>query len=587
MAITRKQLIQKYIDFFKSKNHKEIPNASLIPENDPTVLFTTAGMHPLVPYLLSQPHPCGKRLVNIQKCIRTGDIDEVGDSYHHTFFEMLGNWSLGDYWKPEAIKYSYEFLTKILKIKKQQISITCFKGQDKIPKDNESAKIWESLKIPKSKIKFLGKKDNFWGPAGKTGPCGPDTEMFVNNIEIWNDVFMQYNKTIDGNYKELKQKNVDTGMGVERTLAVLNNLNDGHLTDNYLTKCFFPIIKQIEKISKQDYVGYSDEIVDMRIIADHIKASVFILAEGIVPSNLEQGYVLRRLIRRAIRCGRRIRMKNFTTKVAEPVFEIYKDYEHLQKNKKFILEELEKEESRFLQTLEKGENLLMKIIKKVKPSAFGLPGKDKDKIDGKTTFLLYQSYGFPIELIEETIKQYDIKIDKKDYEKELKEHKQVSGAAITKGRFKSGLADASEQTKKLHTACHLLNQALREILKNPHIYQKGSNITPERLRFDFNYNNPLTDNEIKQVEDWVNYKIKQKIPVVCEFLPVKKAKQEGAHGIFDEKYGEKVSVYSIGNISKEICAGPHVSNTSELGKFKIIKQESVGAGVRRIKAVLE
>ncbi len=560
----RQQLIKAYIDFFKTKNHKQIPNHSLIPENDPTVLFTTAGMHPIIPYLIGQPHPLGKRLVNVQKCIRTQDIEEVGDDYHLTFFEMLGNWSLGDYFKKDAIKYSFEFLTKILKIPKQKLSITCFKGDKNSPKDTKAAKIWESLGISKSKIKFLSKSENWWGPAGKTGPCGPDTEMFVNNCEIWNDVFMQYNKNEKGNYTELKQKNVDTGMGVERTLAILNNKKN-----LYETEVFQPIIKQIEKLSKQKYNKNPETTKSMRIIADHIKASCFIINEGIQPSNLEQGYVLRRLIRRAIRFAKKLNIKSITP-IAEPIFNIYPDYKL---NKQLIKQELEKEQERFLQTLEKGLNVFNKLI------------KNKKQLSAKETFLLYQSYGFPLELTKDLADEKNIKINIKEYEKELTRHQELSRTA-TKGKFKSGLADSSEQTKKLHTATHLLAQALRQVLKKPDIIQKGSNITAERLRFDFNFDRKLTEQEIKQVEDLINKKIIEKLPIICEFTTPQKAKKSGAQGIFDTKYKDKVSVYSIGNFSKEICAGPHVKNTSELGTFKIKKQESSSAGVRRIKAIL-
>jgi len=566
--ITRKQLIKKYLDFFKSKNHKEIPNVSLIPEHDPTVLFTSAGMHPLVPFLLGQPNPLGKRLVNVQKCIRTTDIEEVGDNCHHTFLEMLGNWSLGDYWKKEAIEMTLEFLTKILKIPKEKIFVTCFKGDKNAPKDTESAKIWESLGIPKQRIKFLG-NDNWWGPAGKTGPCGPSTEMFVDNIEIGNDVLMQYNKNEKGNYKEAGQKNIDFGGGVERILTILNGYDD-----NYLTETFQPIIKQIEKLSGKKYSKNEGQTRSMRIIADHIKASCFILAEGISPSNIEQGYVLRRLIRRAIRYGHDLDLKNFTAEVAKPVFEIYDDYKHLQKNKQTILKELEKEEKRFLETLEKGIRVFEKLT------------KTKKQLSGKNAFLLYQSYGFPFEMTKELAKEKNIKINEKEFEKEQTKHQALSRTA-TEGRFKSGLADKGEETTKLHTATHLLNEALRKVLKNKNIMQKGSNITPERLRFDFNFPRKLTPEELKAVENLVNKKIKEKIPVKREEMTVEQAKKAGAQAAFNTKYGEKVSVYSIGNSSKEICAGPHVANTSELGHFKIKKEESSAAGVRRIKAVLE
>ena len=561
--MNRKELIKKYIEFFKSKAHKEIPNASLIPKEDPTVLFTTAGMHPLVPYLLGQKHPIGKRLVNVQKCIRTGDIDEVGDETHHTFFEMLGNWSLGDYWKKESIEYSFEFLTKILKIPKEKLEITCFKGDSNASKDIESEKIWNSLGI--NKIKFLGKENNWWGPAGKTGPCGPDTEIFVKNIEIWNNVFMEYSKDEKGNFLSAKQKNVDTGMGVERTLAILNNLKD-----NYLTACFKPIIEKIEKLSNKKYKG--NEKV-MRIIADHIKASVFIIADGIIPGNKEQGYVLRRLIRRAIRYGKELEIKDFTNHIANTVFEIYNNYSELKNNKIKILEELKKEEQRFNQTLEKGLNEFDKLI------------NDKKKISGANAFLLYQSYGFPLEMIEEECKKKKIKFSKEEFEDELQKHQELSKTASA-GKFKSGLADASKETTKLHTATHLLNEALRIILSKD-IKQKGSNITQERLRFDFSFDRKLTSEEIKKIEDLVNKKIQESLDVVREEMPLKKAFESGAQGEFGAKYPEKVSVYTMGNFSKEICTGPHVKNTKELGKFKIIKEESSSNGVRRIKAELD
>jgi len=565
--VDRKELIKKYLEFFKSKDHKIISNTSLIPENDPTALFISAGMHPLVPFLLGQHHPSGKRLCNVQKCIRTTDIEEVGDNCHHTFIEMLGNWSLGDYWKEDAIKYSFEFLTKILKIPKEEITVTCFKGEGNVPKDKESAEIWKDLGI--AKIKFLGMKDNWWGPAGETGPCGPDTEIFVKNIEIWNNVFMEYEKNSKGNYNLAKQKNIDTGMGVERTIAILSGL-----TDNYLTDIFKPIIQKIEELSKKKYGKDKETTKAMRIIADHIKASVFIIAEKIVPRNSEQGYVLRRLIRRAVRYGRKLNIKNFTTKVAEPVFEIFDDYPELNKNKKKILEELEKEEDKFLITLEKGLNRFKRFT------------SSKKQLSGKESFLLYQSFGFPIEMIEEECKKQKIKFSVKDFEEANKEHQQLSRTA-TAGRFKSGLADNSELTTKLHTAAHLLLQALKIVLKDNSIIQKGSNITSERLRLDFSFPRKLEEDEIRKVEDLVNSQVQNSCEVIREEMSPKQARKEGACGIFDKKYGDKISVYSIGNFSKEICAGPHVKNTCELGRFKIKKEESVGAGARRIKATLE
>lgn len=616
--MNRKELINKYIEFFKSKNHKEIPNSPLVPKDDPTVLFTTAGMHPLVPYLLGQPHPLGKRLVNNQKCIRTGDIDEVGDTTHHTFFEMLGNWSVGDYFKEEAIKWSFEFLTKVLKIPIERLAVTVFGGDKdfpQIPKDGESAKIWEALKIKKERIAFMkggvaNSADNWWGPAGQTGPCGSSTEMFYwknnsnptpkkfnpndeNWVEIWNDVLMQYVKDKSGKYNLAKQQNVDTGMGLERTLAVLNNFDD-----NYLTEIWQPIIKQIEKISGKKYssdqqnknVSTNKKSVSeaslwaggrelnkheiqkaMRIIADHLKASCFIIADGVIPGNSEQGYVLRRLIRRAIRYGKGLGMENFTSRVAEPIFKIYEDYPELQKNKGKILDELEQEENRFNLTLEKGLNKFNKI---------------KGNIDGKTAFLLFQSFGFPIEITIELAKEKKIKVDEKGFQKEFTKHQELSRTA-SEGMFKSGLADNSEATTKLHTVAHLLLSAIRFILKDDTISQKGSNITPERLRLDFNYHRKLTPEELTQIEDLVNAEIQKSSEVIREEMSPKKALKQGALGSFGHKYGECVSVYSVGGFSKEICAGPHVTNTNELGHFKIQKEESSSAGVRRIKAVLE
>tara|TARA_Y100000310_G_scaffold343163_1_gene449571 strand:+ start:3985 stop:5730 length:1746 start_codon:yes stop_codon:yes gene_type:complete len=579
----RQQLIKKYIEFFKGKNHKEIQNSSLIPENDPSVLFTTAGMHPLVPFLLGQKHPLGKRLVNIQRCVRTGDIEEVGNTTHHTFFEMPGNWSLGNYWKKEAIELSFEFATKILKLPKERLGVTCFKGDKDAPKDTESAKVWGSLGIPKERIAFLGKADNWWGPAGKTGPCGPCTEMFYwspnkipvpkklnqednNWVEIWNDVLMEYNKDKKGSYKISTQQNIDNGRGLERMLAIVNKFED-----NYLTEIWQPIIEKIEKISKKPYKGNEKP---MRIIADHIKAATFIIADGITPSNTDQGYVLRRLIRRAIRFGKQLGIKDFTAQVAEPIFKIYNDYKHLSKNKKHILDELKREEEKFNKTLEKGIMLFEKVV------------KNKKKISGRDAFLLYQSYGFPIEITTELAKEKKIDVDGEGFYKELDNHQKLSRTASA-GKFKSGLSDESEKTTKLHTATHLLNAALKVVLKRKDIEQRGSNINPERLRFDFSFNRKLHPEEIKEIEDLVNAQIQKKCEVVRIELTPEEAKKQGAIGMFDKKYGNKVSVYTIKGFSKEICTGPHVENTCELGTFKIIKEESSSSGVRRIKGVLE
>ncbi len=603
MKINAKELRTKYSEFFKSKGHAIIPSSSVIPENDPTVLFTTAGMHPLVPFLLGQSHPLGKRLVNVQKCIRTDDIDEVGDAFHHTFFEMLGNWSLGDYFKEGAIQMSFEFLTKILKLEKEKLAVTCFKGDNDAPKDNESAKVWESLGIPKHKISFLPKKQNWWGPAGESGPCGPDTEMFFyigkdkpkessnagDNesewVEIWNDVFMQYNKTKEGKFIPLAQKNVDTGMGLERTLAVLNGFED-----NYKTELFLPIIEQIEKLSKKTYDKNKKE---MRIIADHLRASVFILGDNkqISPSNVEQGYILRRLIRRAIRTAKILEInQDIIKQIAETIIKIYKDpYTELEKNKSRILEELEKEEQRFKQTLEIGLKHFSKLVQlSARPSQQSEKGRSKGEtniISGKDAFLLFQSYGFPIEMTVELAKENKLKVDESAFYKEYEMHQQLSRQGAEK-KFSSGLADTSIETTKLHTATHLLQSALREVL-GVEVHQKGSNITSERLRFDFNYNAKLTPEQLKKVEDKVNEAIKKAIDVKRDEMFPEEAKKSGATGLFGEKYGEKVSVYTIGHVSKEICTGPHVTNTKELKHFKILKEESVAAGIRRIKAVVE
>ena len=588
--MNRKELIKKYIDFFKSKDHKEIKNSSLIPENDSTVLFTTAGMHPLVPYLLGEKHPQGKKLVNVQRCIRTGDIDQVGDTTHHTFFEMLGNWSLGDYFKKEAIEYSYEFLTKTLKIPKEKLAVTVFEGDKDAPKDEESAEIWKSLGV--NKISFLGKKDNWWGPAGTTGPCGPDTEVFVNDVEIWNNVLMQYNKDKDGNYNEAEQKNIDTGMGVERTVTNLNGLED-----NYLAPMWKPMIEEIEKLSNKKY---KDNEREMRIIADHLKASVFIIADGIIPGNTEQGYVLRRLIRRAVRYAKKLGIPqdtDFTTPLIKEILKIYDDYETLKTNKQKIIDELNKEEGKFEKTLDKGLNELKKkffnkAIRGIDPENISkgtIIKGNKLRINGEKVFYFYQSFGFPIELTQEIMKEWGVEFDEqtmKEAQEASLKHQKLSQTASA-GKFKSGLADNSEATTKLHTAAHLLNEALRVVLKNKNIFQKGANITSERLRFDFNSDRKLTDEEKQAIEDLVNKKIQEKIPVIMEEMTLNKAKSAGAHGIFDSKYGEKVKVYSIGDFSKEICAGPHVENISELGHFKITKEQSSGSGVRRIKAILE
>ncbi|MBU1005307.1 MAG: alanine--tRNA ligase [Nanoarchaeota archaeon] len=582
-------LIKKYLDFFKEKKHSIISSASLIPEHDPTVLFTTAGMHPLVPYLVGQPHPGGKRLADVQKCIRTVDIDNVGDPSHLTFFQMLGNWSLGDYFKKEAIEWSYEFLTKNLNFNPDKISVTVFEGDNDAPKDKESAGIWRSLGVPEKRIYFLPKEDNWWGPAGKTGPCGPCTEMFIDTglgpcsneckpgcgcgkyFEVWNDVFLEYNKIAEGKFEKLSQKNVDTGMGVERTIAMLNKKKTV-----YETEIFLPIIESIKKVAKVDNYG-EEENKALRVISDHLRASVFILGDEhkVPPSNLDQGYILRRFIRRSIRYAKQLGIdNNFCEDIAKKIIEVNKEqWPILEKNKEFIFEELNKEEEKFKKTLETGLNKFEKMV-------------SGQELSGTGAFLLFQSYGFPIEMTVELAKEKGLDVDLKGFEEEFKKHQELSRVGA-ENRFKGGLADSGQETTKLHTATHLLNQALREVLKKPDIFQKGSNITQERLRFDFNFDRKLEKEELKKVEDWVNERIKEALPVKREELTLEEAKKAGAQGVFESKYGEKVFVYSIGNKSKEICGGPHITNTKELGHFKIKKEESSAAGIRRIKAVLE
>jgi len=592
--MTSKELRQKYLDFFKAKGHAILPSASLIPENDPTVLFTTAGMHPLVPYLMGEKHPAGNRLVDCQKCIRTTDIDEVGDKVHHTFFEMLGNWSLGDYFKEEAINWSWEFLisSRWLALDKNRLSISVFAGDKDAPFDQEAYDFWLKLGVTDKRIARLPKKDNWWGPAGTIGPCGPDTEMFYwsgdpNNIaetfdakdsrwvEIWNDVFMQYDKLADGTYELLKQKNVDTGMGLERTLAVLNGLDD-----NYQTDLFKNIILKIEQLSGKNYDQSEDITRAMRIIADHLKAATFIMADdrGVGPSNTDRGYIVRRLIRRSIRYGRQIGIgeESWTREIAKVVAHDYGEtYPEVRKNINRVIEQLKEEETKFKKTLESGLRVFANL-------------QSKANISGQDAFNLYQTHGFPIEMTRELAKEQGIVIDEEEFKTELKKHQELSRTASA-GMFKGGLADASEATVKYHTAAHLLLAALRKVLGD-HVIQKGSNITAERLRFDFAHGEKMTEEQKQKVEELVNQAINQDLPVTCEEMTLTEARAKGAHGIFAAKYGEKIKVYTIGGdklyFSKEICGGPHVSHTAVLGKFKIQKEESSSAGVRRIKAIV-
>ena len=587
-------LRKKYIDFFKSKEHKEIKYASLIPENDPTVLFTTAGMHPLVPYLLGEAHPEGKRLVNYQKCIRTGDIDEVGDSSHLTFFEMLGNWSLGDYFKKESIEYSFEFLIRELGFKKEQIYMTVFEGDNDSPRDEESANIWKSLGVESSHIYYKPKKDNWWGPAGITGPCGPDSEMFIDTglescgencspgchcgkyIEIWNNVFMQYNKNNDGTYSPLTQKNVDTGMGIERTVAMLTGKKSV-----YETESFLPIIAKIEEISGKKYGTDTNITKAIRIIADHIRTSVFIIGDekGITPSNIGAGYVLRRLIRRSIRYAKQLSINDiFLAKIAKVVVDLMKDfYNELKVNENRIYEELTREEKKFEETIETGLKELEKIIPKLKEN-------NQTIISGRVAFKLYDTYGFPFEFTKEVANENGLDVDENGFNEAFEKHKNLSQQAQTES-FKGGLADHSEATTRLHTATHLLHEALRRTL-GKHVEQKGSNIDATRLRFDFTHPDRIDDETLKKIEDLVNEQIDKAMEIKMEILTLNEAKKRGAIALFTGKYDEKVKMYTIGDFSIEVCGGPHVNNTKELHHFKIVKEQSSSAGIRRIKAVL-
>jgi alanyl-tRNA synthetase len=604
-----RELREKYINFFISKGHKRIPSASVVPQNDPSVLFTTAGMHPLVPYLMGENHPEGTRLVNVQKCVRTGDIEDVGDSTHLTFFEMLGNWSLGDYFKQESIRWSFEFLTvaKYLGIDPKRLKVTVFEGDEDAPRDEESiaiwkecfkalgveATVWDGTNNETAKIFPLPKDDNWWGPAGITGPCGPDTEIFIDlekstnsefcpdgenckpgchcgrYVEIWNNVFMQYNKNAEGKFEPLSQQNVDTGMGLERTLAMLNGFDNVYESD-----ILKPIVEKVKMLSK------NVEEKSVRIVADHVRTSVFMIADGVIPSNLDRGYILRRLIRRAIRSARILEIQEkFMPILVDVILDIYGgEYPELDQNKAKIVEELDKEQDKFGKTLETGLRELGKL----------------ESVDGKKAFDIFQTYGFPYEMIVEELENQKVPFEsiklKDEFDENFHNHQDISRTA-TAGRFKGGLADSSVETTRLHTAAHILLQALRLVLGD-HVFQKGSNITAERLRFDFSHPEKMTDEEKTKVEAIVNEQIKKALPVTCEEMSLEEAKLMGAMGVFESKYGEKVKVYVIGDeekgiYSKEICGGPHVTNTSELGHFRIQKEESSSGGVRRIKAVLE
>ena len=649
--ITAAQLREMFQKFMETKGHHRIQSASVIPENDPTVLFTTAGMHPLVPYLLGQKHPAGTRLTDVQKCIRTGDIDDVGDMSHLTFFEMLGNWSLGDYFKKEMIPWSWEFLTspEYLGLDKDKLAFTVFEGDEDCPRDDEAANIWRSLGVQDDHLFFLPKEHNWWGPAGVTGPCGPDTEMFIivkepcgpdcspackcgAYLEIWNDVFMQYNKQQDGSFIPLEQKNVDTGMGLERTICVLTGKKSV-----YETEIFARILGRIEELSGKQYTPNDENTKAFRIIADHMRTSTFILGDdrGVSPSNTDQGYILRRLIRRAVRYGMQLGMaEGFTADIAQVIIDQYKDvYPELERNAAFVIEQLKLEEGRFARTLKQGEKefdkvynntvstkaLLQSILdaedkiafaqemaktKKLRPSPDMMPIIEAanagnleamveavnvrmstlDTLDGRSAFKLYDTFGFPIEMTIELAAEKGLKVDEADFAERFKKHQELSHQGADQ-KFKGGLADHSEETAKLHTATHLLHAALRKVLGDE-VAQKGSNITAERLRFDFSFGRKVTPEELAEVEKLVNEAIQAKAPIVCEEMTVPEAKAKGAIGLFESKYGEKVRTYKMGEFSFGICGGPHAENTGDLVNFKIQKEESSSAGVRRIKAVI-
>lgn len=589
--ITSEQLRKLYLDFYAERGHAVISSASLIPENDPTVLFTTAGMHPLVPYLLGEKHPAGNRLTDVQICVRTGDIDEVGDASHCTFFEMLGSWSLGDYFKKDAIKWSYELAEK-LGFDRDKFAVTVFAGDKVCPRDEESAECWRAVGVREENIFFLDRKHNWWGPAGITGPCGPDTEMFVDTgkpaccedcspacdcgkyLEIGNDVFMQYFKDADGNFRPLEKKNVDQGMGLERMLCILNGY-----TSVYETDLFDFAIARLEELSGKKYGEDGEATAAMRIIADHTRTATFMLGDvkAISPSNVDQGYVLRRLIRRAMRYCRVLGVDfSALTVLAEMFADKYSSvYPNIGESKDRIIAELAAERDKFAKTIEQGLREFDKILTHIPVGTF----------PGKTAFRLYDTFGFPIEMTEELAAERGYTLDREGYEKAFREHQEKSKAGAEQ-KFKGGLADGGEATARLHSATHLLGYALRKVLCDDGIVQRGSNITPERLRFDFNFPRPLTDEEIAAVEKEVNAEIAAAVPVVCEEMTVDEARASGAMGVFGDRYGDVVKVYTIGR-SKEICGGPHAANTGELGKFRIVKEQSSSAGVRRIKAVLE
>jgi alanyl-tRNA synthetase len=578
-----KEIRKKFLDFFEKRGHKIVPSSSLLP-TDPSVLFTTAGMQQFKEYFLGKKSPFGNRVTSCQKCFRTSDIDNIGDDTHLTFIEMLGNFSFGDYFKEEAIKLAYEFIVKELGLEIDFVSV--FAGDPStssgqvVPEDKESEKIWLNLGIPQTKIKKMGREDNFWGPTGLEGPCGPTSEIYFNNVEVWNLVFNEYYQDRNGKLTPLKQKGVDTGMGLERLAAVVHKKESVFETDSFL-----PLIKEIEKKANKPY---SSDFKSYRIIVDHIKSAVFLISEGILPSNVEKGYILRRILRRAIRYGKLVNLpKNFSINLAQKVIEIYKDvYPEVKSKENDILVAIQNEEEKFEKTFEKGLKIFERRVFSRKPDKYGRVGVAYDQLIlyGKEAFDLYQTYGFPPELMKEICKERNVQFDENGFQEEQKKHQEISRAGVEK-KFGGVGKDAGLIQVKLHSATHLLHAALREIL-GKEVKQMGSDITPQRLRFDFSYSRKLTPEEIKKVEDLVNQKIKEDLEVKKEEMDYQEAIKSGALAFFKDKYPEKVSVFTINKFSKEICAGPHVNRTSELGHFKIIKEESSGAGVRRIRAIL-
>ena len=594
--MTGDELRQSFLNFFAERGHAIIPSAPLVPENDPTALFISAGMHPLVPYLLGESHPEGRRLANVQKCLRTDDIEEVGDISHNTFFEILGFWSLGDYWKRDSLRWTLEWFTRVLGLEQERISVTVFAGDSDAPRDDEAVHVWLELGIPQERIYYLPKTDNWWGPAGKTGPCGPDSELFYDTgrpehgpdclpgcncgkyIEIGNNVFMQYNKTAEGRYEPLKQRNIDVGLGLERTLYIVQGTEDIYTTD-----LFASIVESISELRKRQggktALSSEQEQRLIRIVADHVRAATFIIADGVLPGNVEQGYICRRLVRRAVRCGHELGMPGiFTAEVAQAVIARFGPiYPELEQRQETILNELTREEERFGKTLARGLGEFQKLEE-------GLRQRGESVLAGKAVFRLFDTFGFPPTLTAELAQERGLSADLDGFNTLFKQHQERSRQANQR-RFAGGLADHSERTTQLHTATHLLHQALRDVL-GTHVHQMGSNITPERLRFDFSHPNKLTTEEIRRIEEIVNQQIQRDLQTTMEVMPLQQALDLGALAFFGERYGDLVKVYKIGDYSMEVCGGPHVQHTGDMGRFRITKTENIGQGIQRVRADL-